>query len=124
MSNLLKASLLAVLLLGAWVAPAAGSVGFEERRERGEDRRADRREERQDRREDRQHRREDRRDDRREARDERREQRRRGDAQAAARTAQRMNGGGRVLSVSPEGDGYQVRLLKDGEVRSYLITED
>lgn len=45
----------------------------------------------------------------------------RGDAQQAARTAQRMNGGGRVLSVTPDGGTYEVRLLKDGEVRSYRI---
>lgn len=55
---------------------------------------------------------------------ENRRERGRGDAQAAARTAQRLNGGGRVLSVNPEGDGYQVRLLKDGEVRSYFVPAD
>jgi len=35
----------------------------------------------------------------------------------AARRAQRENGGGRVLSVEPSGDGYRVKLLRDGEVR-------
>lgn len=45
-------------------------------------------------------------------------------AQQAARTAQRLNGGGRVLSVSPDGGAYEVRLLKDGEVRSYRIPAD
>lgn len=60
--------------------------------------------------------------DEREPRENRRERRR--DAQAAARAAQRLNGGGRVLSVNPEGDGYQVRLLRDGEVRSYFIPAD
>lgn len=35
----------------------------------------------------------------------------------AARRAQRENGGGRVLSVESSGDGYRVKLLRDGEVR-------
>eukprot|EP00611_Tribonema_gayanum_P022519 TRINITY_DN4528_c0_g1_i2.p1 TRINITY_DN4528_c0_g1~~TRINITY_DN4528_c0_g1_i2.p1 ORF type:complete len:100 (+),score=25.46 TRINITY_DN4528_c0_g1_i2:333-632(+) len=35
----------------------------------------------------------------------------------AAKRAQRENGGGRVLSVEPSGDGYRVKLLRDGEVR-------
>lgn len=35
----------------------------------------------------------------------------------AARRAQRENGGGRVLSVEQSGDGYRVKLLRDGEVR-------
>jgi hypothetical protein len=34
----------------------------------------------------------------------------------AARRAQQLNGGGRVLSVYPSGSGYRVKLLKDGEV--------
>ena len=43
-------------------------------------------------------------------------------AETAARIAQQQNGGGRVLSVNPDGNGYRVKLLKDGEVRSYFIT--
>ncbi|HEX4871992.1 MAG TPA: hypothetical protein VFV27_06745 [Nevskiaceae bacterium] len=35
----------------------------------------------------------------------------------AARMAQDLNGGGRVLSVDPAGRGYRVKLLKDGNVR-------
>jgi len=35
----------------------------------------------------------------------------------AAKRAQRENGGGRVLSVEQSGDGYRVKLLRDGEVR-------
>lgn len=42
----------------------------------------------------------------------------------AARLAQQQNGGGRVLSVDRDGDGYRVKLLKDGEVRSYFITTE
>lgn len=38
-------------------------------------------------------------------------------ANEAARRAQAQNGGGRVLSVEPSGDGYRVKLLRDGEVR-------
>ncbi|HUS24887.1 MAG TPA: hypothetical protein VM369_08050 [Candidatus Binatia bacterium] len=52
-----------------------------------------------------------------------REQSRRG-AQAAARKAQSMNGGGRVLAVHPEGDGFRVKLLKDGEVRIVHVPEE
>jgi len=43
-------------------------------------------------------------------------------AAAAARLAQERNGGGRVLSVDDQGDRYRVKLLKDGEVRTYVIT--
>ena len=32
-----------------------------------------------------------------------------------------MNGGGRVLSVEPAGDGYRVKLLRDGEVRVVYV---
>ena len=39
----------------------------------------------------------------------------------AARRAQQQNGGGRVLSVDPEGDGYRVKVLKDGEVRTHHV---
>ena len=55
-------------------------------------------------------------------RQERREERR--DRQAeAARRAQQRNGGGRVLSVEPDGSGHRVKVLKDGEVR-VLHVED
>jgi uncharacterized protein YfaS (alpha-2-macroglobulin family) len=39
----------------------------------------------------------------------------------AARRAQAQNGGGRVLSVEPEGSGYRVKVLKDGEVRVHHV---
>lgn len=39
----------------------------------------------------------------------------------AAQRAQAMNGGGRVLSVEPAGDGYRVKLLRDGEVRVVFV---
>jgi hypothetical protein len=39
----------------------------------------------------------------------------------AARKAQAANGGGRVLSVEPEGTGYRVKVLKDGEVRTHHV---
>lgn len=39
----------------------------------------------------------------------------------AARRAQQRNGGGRVLSVDPEGAGYRVKVLKDGEVRTHHV---
>lgn len=42
----------------------------------------------------------------------------------AAREAQHANGGGRVLSVMREEDGYQVKLIKDGEVRIVFIPID
>jgi len=35
----------------------------------------------------------------------------------AARRAQQVTGGGRVLSVDPNGPGYRVKVLKEGEVR-------
>ena len=41
----------------------------------------------------------------------------------AARRAQLRNGGGRVLSVEPDGRGHRVKVLKDGEVR-VLHVED
>lgn len=53
------------------------------------------------------------------------DRRNRRDGQAdAARRAQRANGGGRVLSVEPEGSGYRVKVLKDGEVRVHHIEGD
>jgi hypothetical protein len=41
-------------------------------------------------------------------------------AENAALQAQRRYGG-RVLAVRPEGQGYRVKLLKDGEVRSVYV---
>lgn len=38
----------------------------------------------------------------------------------AARQVQRRHGG-RVLAVQPDGSGYRVKVLKDGEVRIYLV---
>lgn len=42
---------------------------------------------------------------------------------AAAREAQQRNGGGRVLSVEPDGGGYRVKVLKDGEVRTHRVED-
>lgn len=39
----------------------------------------------------------------------------------AAKRAQRENGGGRVLSVEQSGNGYRVKLLRDGEVRVVYV---
>ena len=39
----------------------------------------------------------------------------------AARHAQRINGGGRVLSVSRGHEGYRVKLIKNGEVRVIFV---
>ncbi|NGY03432.1 hypothetical protein [Solimonas terrae] len=39
---------------------------------------------------------------------------------SAAREIQRMHGG-RVLAVQPDGAGYRVKMLKDGEVRIYQV---
>lgn len=41
----------------------------------------------------------------------------------AARQVQRQHGG-RVLSVQPQGGGYRVKVLKDGEVRMYIVEPD
>lgn len=41
----------------------------------------------------------------------------------AARRAQKQNGGGRVLGVDAVPNGYRVKLVKDGEVRLYLIQD-
>lgn len=41
----------------------------------------------------------------------------------AARLAQERNGGGRVLDVVPAGEGWRVKLLKAGEVRTVLVTD-
>ena len=40
----------------------------------------------------------------------------------AAREAQKRYGGGKVLSVDPSGDGYRVKLLRDGDVRVVFIS--
>jgi len=80
----------------------------ERRQEQREERREDRREER------REERREDWRDHRREHRDR---------SADAGRRAQMRNGGGQVLSVEPEGPGYRVKVLKDGEVRVHHIED-
>lgn len=39
----------------------------------------------------------------------------------AAQRARQINGGGRVLAVDPADDGYRVRVLKNGEVRSVFV---
>jgi hypothetical protein len=39
----------------------------------------------------------------------------------AMRRAQQMNGGGRVLAVDPAQSGYNVRVYKNGEVRSVYV---
>jgi len=83
-----------------------------------------RNDERQDRREQRQERAQEQREPRRTEgrRDDRGD---RGDRSAdAARLAQQRNGGGRVLAVEPEGRGYRVKVLKDGEVRTHHIDVD
>jgi hypothetical protein len=38
----------------------------------------------------------------------------------AAREVQKRHGG-RVLAVQPDGSGYRVKMLKDGEVRIYQV---
>lgn len=45
-------------------------------------------------------------------------------ASQAARQAQQQYGGGRVLSVDSMGDGYRVKLLRDGDVRVVFISDD
>ncbi|MGQ0587662.1 MAG: hypothetical protein ACT4PK_10755 [Gammaproteobacteria bacterium] len=87
------------------------------------DEREERRDERQNRREERKR---DERQDREELRDGWRDHRRdnQGRTAEAARRAQRLNGGGRVLSVEPDGRGYRVKVLKDGEVRVHHIEPD
>ena len=44
-------------------------------------------------------------------------------AAEAGRRAQQRNGGGRVLSVEPEGSGYRVKVLKEGEVRTHHVDD-
>ena len=41
-------------------------------------------------------------------------------ADMAAREIQRLHGG-RILAVQPDGAGYRVKVLKDGEVRIYQV---
>lgn len=55
---------------------------------------------------------------------ERAEQVRPGRNDEAAKQAQRMNGGGRVLSVEPSEGGHRVKLLKNGEVRVLVVPLD
>ena len=45
-------------------------------------------------------------------------------AAEAGRRAQQRNGGGRVLSVEPEGGGYRVKVIKEGEVRTHHVDDD
>lgn len=44
-------------------------------------------------------------------------------AAQAARQAQQRYGGGRVLSVDSMGDGYRVKLLREGDVRVVFISD-
>ncbi len=44
-------------------------------------------------------------------------------AQDAAREAQQLNGGGRVLSVDSATGGWRVKLLKDGNVRMVFVPD-
>ena len=85
-----------------------------ERAERRVEQREQRREERRD---------EQRRDDRREEQHQHYTPRRDRSAEAALR-AQRLNGGGRVLSVEPDRAGYRVKVLKDGEVRVHHVEDE
>jgi hypothetical protein len=47
----------------------------------------------------------------------------RGNSSDAAKRAQQMNGGGRVLSVDAVAGGHRVKLLKDGEVRIVFVPD-
>ncbi len=42
-------------------------------------------------------------------------------SQSAADRAQQMNGGGRVLAVQSDANGYRVKLLKNGEVQAVHV---
>jgi len=42
----------------------------------------------------------------------------------AARKAKDMNGGGRVLSVSPDDKGHRVKVLKKGEVHEIHVPDE
>lgn len=44
-------------------------------------------------------------------------------AKDAAREAQQINGGGRVLSVDTANGGWRVKLLKDGNVRIVFVAQ-
>ena len=41
----------------------------------------------------------------------------------AARRAQELNNGGRVLSVEPAGGGWRVKLIKNGDVRIVFVPD-
>ena len=41
----------------------------------------------------------------------------------AARRAQELNNGGRVLSVEPAGGGWRVKLIKQGDVRIVFVPD-
>lgn len=41
----------------------------------------------------------------------------------AARRAQALNNGGRVLSVEPAGGGWRVKLIKEGDVRIVFVPD-
>ncbi|ROH89555.1 hypothetical protein ED208_10525 [Stagnimonas aquatica] len=41
----------------------------------------------------------------------------------AARQAQQLNGGGRVLSVEQAHDGWRVKLIKNGDVRIVFVPD-
>lgn len=41
----------------------------------------------------------------------------------AARRAQQMNNGGRVLSVEPASGGWRVKLIKQGDVRIVFVPD-
>ena len=42
----------------------------------------------------------------------------------AAKRAKDINGGGRVLSVSPDENGHRVKVLKKGEVKVIHVPDD
>lgn len=44
-------------------------------------------------------------------------------ASEAARQAQQLNGGGRVLSVEQAHDGWRVKLIKNGDVRIVFVPD-
>ncbi len=116
----MKSLLLVCALVSAGLLSGPADARPRDRVHAQQERRQEQREER------REQRREERREERREQRrEERREDRRdHGDRSAdAGRRAQMRNGGGRVLSVEPEGPGYRVKVLKDGEVRVHHIED-
>ena len=119
----MRTLLLVCALVSAGLLSGPADAGVRDRavqKKQNDDRREERREQQREERheERREERREDRRDER---RDERRDHRDR--SADAGRQAQVRNGGGRVLSVEPEGPGYRVKVLKDGEVRVHHIED-